>query len=190
MATGSSGSKRKPHRNPRPQVSVLRVGHRVGRDPRLTTHLALAARALGADRMYLEPPDPDLAARVAALAKGWGGSFEVVGVRDWKQQVRSYAGIVVHLTMYGQPLERVLPRILRSPRVLLAVGGAKVPPDLYRLSTLNVAVGHQPHSEVAAVAVVLDRLLGVPGPGRWPGAERAVVPRVRGKKVAVRRRAG
>jgi tRNA (cytidine56-2'-O)-methyltransferase len=186
VATASSGSKRKRPRSPRPEVSVLRVGHRVGRDPRLTTHLALTARAFGADRMYLEPPDPDLAQRVAALGRGWGGSFEVVGVDDWKKAVRSFPGTVVHLTMYGQPLERVIPRLHRARRLLLVVGGAKVPPDLYRLSTVNVAVGHQPHSEVAAVAIVLERLLGVPGPGRWPGGHRTVIPRARGKKVVVR----
>jgi len=186
VATGSSGSKRKRPRSARPEVSVLRVGHRVGRDPRLTTHLALASRALGAERMFLEPPDPDLASRVAALGRGWGGSFEVLGVDDWKKVVRLFEGLVVHLTMYGQPLERALPRLRRSPAILLVVGGAKVPPDLYRLAGVNVAVGHQPHSEVAAVAVVLERLLGIPGPGRLPGAKRHVVPRARGKKVVVR----
>ena len=187
MATGSSDSRRKRARSSRPQVSVLRVGHRVGRDPRLTTHLALAARAFGAERMFLEPPDPPLALRVAALGRGWGGSFVVEGVEDWKKVVRSFGGMVVHLTMYGQPLDRVLPRLRRAPRILLVVGGAKVPPDLYSLSHLNVAVGHQPHSEVAAVAVVLERLFGVPGRRTFPGARRRVVPRARGKKVVVAR---
>ena len=186
MATGSNGSRRKRPRSPRPQVSVLRVGHRVGRDPRLTTHLALVARAFGAERMYLEPPDPDLALRVAALGRGWGGTFEVIGVEDWKKSVRSFDGMVVHLTMYGQPLEKLLPRIRQAPKLLLVVGGAKVPPDLYRLSSFNLAVGHQPHSEVAAVAIVLEQLLGVPGPDSFRGARRRVVPRARGKKVVVR----
>ncbi|MGI0071209.1 MAG: tRNA (cytidine(56)-2'-O)-methyltransferase [Thermoplasmata archaeon] len=186
MATGSSGSRRTRPRNPRPEVSVLRVGHRVGRDPRLTTHLALAARALGARRMYLEPPDPDLAARVAALGRGWGGAFEVVGVEEWKKVVRTSGALVVHLTMYGEPLDTVLPRLRRARRLLLAVGGAKVPPDLYRLADVNVAVGHQPHSEVAAVAIVLERLLGVPGPRPFPGATRRIVPQVRGKRVVAR----
>jgi tRNA (cytidine56-2'-O)-methyltransferase len=190
VATGSSDSRRKRPRSRRPAVSVLRVGHRIGRDPRLTTHLALAARALGADRMYLEPPDPDLTARVDALGSGWGGSFEVVGVEDWKKVVRSSGGVVVHLTMYGQPLERLLPRLRRARRILLVVGGAKVPPDLYRLADVNLAVGHQPHSEVAAVAVVLERILGVPGRRAFPGARRRVVPRARGKRVVVRRSAG
>ena len=183
MATGSSGSKRTRRRSAAPRVAVLRVGHRVGRDPRLTTHLALAARALGAERMYLEPADPALAARVASLARGWGGTFEVEGVRDWRHVVRTFPGRVVHLTMYGQPLARALPRLRGTDRVLLVVGGAKVPADLYRLAHANVAVGGQPHSEVAAVAVVLDRLLGGSDRARFPGAVRRIVPQARGKRV-------
>ena len=31
-------------------IEVLRLGHRVGRDPRITTHLALVSRAMGADQ--------------------------------------------------------------------------------------------------------------------------------------------
>jgi len=133
--------------------------------------------------MYLHPPDEALAKRVAAVARRWGGDFAVVPVDDWKSLVRSFPGSVVHLTMYGLPLERVLPRIARLDRILLVVGGAKVPPELYRSSRFNVAVGHQPHSEVAAVAVVLERLLGIPGPVRAGSAPRRIVPSVRGKHV-------
>jgi tRNA (cytidine56-2'-O)-methyltransferase len=183
VATGSSGSKRTAARRSLPAVSVLRVGHRAGRDPRLTTHLALAARAFGAHRMYLHPPDPALAGRIASVGRAWGGGFEVVGVDDWKQVVRSFPGRVAHLTMYGVPLASRLARWRSSTELLLVVGGAKVPPDLYRLADDNVAVGHQPHSEVAAVAVALAALRGVPGPAPPPGARRAVVPRSRGKKV-------
>ncbi|MGA8664991.1 MAG: tRNA (cytidine(56)-2'-O)-methyltransferase [Thermoplasmata archaeon] len=149
----------------------------------MTTHLALTARAFGAQRMLLHPPDPDLALRVAAVGKGWGGSFEVIGVPDWRRAVRSFDGPVVHLTMYGLPLARVLPKLEGSRRILLVVGGAKVPPDLYRLATYNAGVGHQPHSEVAAIAVMLSQLLGVPGPGGWDGATRRILPRARGKRV-------
>ena len=35
------------------RVDVLRLGYRLGRDPRITTHLALVGRALGADRFLL-----------------------------------------------------------------------------------------------------------------------------------------
>lgn len=171
-------------RNPtRPTVSVLRIGHRAGRDPRLTTHLALAARALGADRLYLHPPDPALAERLAGVGRTWGGAFAVTGVADWRALVERFDGTVVHLTMYGEPWPTVQEEIAAAKRILLVVGGAKVPSELYRRAHRNVAVGHQPHSEVAALAVVLRDLLGVPGPGAWPGAAQRVVPMARGKKV-------
>jgi tRNA (cytidine56-2'-O)-methyltransferase len=186
VATGSSGSKRKPRSDRGPEVELLRVGHRAGRDPRLTTHLALAARALGASRMYLHPPDPDLAARVDAVATRWGGDFRVLAAPDWKRLVRAYPGAVVHLTMYGRPLAAVLPSLRRESRLLLVVGGAKVPSELYRLAKYNVGVGHQPHSEVAAVAVTLSSLRGLPGTRAFPGARQRVVPQARGKQVATR----
>jgi tRNA (cytidine56-2'-O)-methyltransferase len=166
-----------------PHVEVLRVGHRQGRDPRLTTHLALTARALGAVRFWLHPPDPQIASRLAAVNARWGGNFTVEPSPDWKATLKGFDGTVVHLTMYGEPVDEVLPALRRKPRVLVVVGGAKVPPALYGLADRNVAVGHQPHSEVAALAVLLERLRGVPGPGPWTGAAAAIVPQARGKRV-------
>jgi len=171
-----------------PRISVLRLGHRPGRDPRLTTHVALVARAWGADRLYLEPPDDALAARLAAVNARWGGAFEIVGAPAWKPIVRAFDGAVVHLTMYGEPLDRVVPRLRRRARLLVVVGGAKVPADLYRLATVNVAVGPQPHSEVAALAVLLDRLRGSPSPRQRPAGQLAITPSARGKRVRVRGR--
>ncbi len=183
MATASSGSRRRPRRRTRPEVSVLRVGHRAGRDPRLTTHVALTARAFGAARMYLHPPDPELAARLGRVAERWGGPFAVEGVEQWRPFVRDWDGTVVHLTMYGIPIDRAATRIRRHRRILLVVGGAKVPPQLYRLAQYNVAVGNQPHSEVAALAIALDRLLGAPSVRTFEGATHRIVPSARGKKV-------
>jgi tRNA (cytidine56-2'-O)-methyltransferase len=170
-------------RGRRPVVEVLRIGHRLGRDPRLTTHLALTARAFGAERLFLQPPDPALAERVGAITRRWGGRFAIEGMREWKPVVRRPGSCVVHLTMYGEPLRKLEARLRREPRVLVVVGGAKVPSELYGMADLNIAVGHQPHSEVAALAIMLDRLRGVPGPGGWPGAEQVIVPSARGKKV-------
>jgi tRNA (cytidine56-2'-O)-methyltransferase len=174
----------------RPEVSVLRIGHRPGRDPRLTTHLALTARAFGADRLFLHPPDPELADRIHGIGVRWGGSFRVIGSDNWKSTVREFEGLKVHLTMYGRPMASALPRLRRASHVLLIVGGPKVPADLFLRSDLNVAVGHQPHSEVAAVAAIMAAILGVPGPAPWPGAQHIIVPRARGKKVVTRARAG
>jgi tRNA (cytidine56-2'-O)-methyltransferase len=133
--------------------------------------------------MYLHPPDAELGSRLEAINRRWGGRFEVVGVSDWQRTIQGFPGTVVHLTMYGEPMRRVLPKLKRRARILLVVGGAKVPAELYRLAEVNVAVGHQPHSEVAALAILMDRLKGTPGPGAWPGAEQVIEPMVRGKRV-------
>ncbi|MCI4348376.1 MAG: tRNA (cytidine(56)-2'-O)-methyltransferase [Thermoplasmata archaeon] len=170
-------------RQRRPDVAVLRIGHRPGRDPRLTTHLALAARALGARRLFLHPPDPALSERISAVARRWGGDFEVVGVSLWKPVLDDYRGGVIHLTMYGEPVARAIPRIKGARRLLVVVGGAKVPPALFGLADHNVAVGSQPHSEVAALAILLDRLLGPVPTARFRGGAQRIVPTRRGKRV-------
>lgn len=100
--------------------------------------------------------------------------------------MRSFDGDVVHLTMYGLPLREVAPRLRRARRLLLAVGGAKVPPELYRAARLNVSVGSQPHSEVAAIAVTLVQLFGLPPDRARRGARLRIVPQARGKKVVER----
>ena len=186
MGTGSSGSAAKPRRPTPPRVELLRVGHRPGRDPRLTTHLALVARAFGARRMHLHPPDAAVAESLNGVRERWGGTFEVLPAPTWKTVVRAAPGAVVHLTMYGEPLARLLPRLARERDLLLVVAGAKVPAALYGAATFNVAVGSQPHSEVAAVAVVLERLLGLPGSRPMAGARQRIVPQARGKRVVAR----
>ncbi len=162
---------------------MLRVGHRPGRDPRLTTHVALVARAFGARRLYLHPPDPAVVESLRGVRERWGGAFEVEGTPSWGEVLRAARGPVVHLTMYGLPLGRVLPRLRGAGELLVIVGGAKVPGRLYGAATYNVSVGSQPHSEVAALAVLLAELLGLPDAREFPGARQRIVPRARGKRV-------
>ena len=138
--------------------------------------------------MYLHPPDPSIAQRMAQVDASWGGEFEVIGIPDWRPLVRSWPGAVVHLTMYGLPLERVESRLRALTDLLVVVGGAKVPSELYAWARFNVAIGHEPHSEVAALAVLLDHLRGLPPPGPRAGARRWVSPRAHGKAIVVRRR--
>ncbi|HEV2449302.1 MAG TPA: tRNA (cytidine(56)-2'-O)-methyltransferase [Thermoplasmata archaeon] len=173
----------RPAKVARPAVSVLRIGHRPGRDPRLTTHLALAARAWGAERMYLHPPDPELATRLASVAREWGGAFAIEAAPNWRSVLAEYPGEVVHLTMYGEPVDRRIEELARRRRLLVVVGGAKVPADLYRRADWNIAVGSQPHSEVSALAVLLDRLGGIPTTKLRRGARRRIVPQAHGKRV-------
>jgi tRNA (cytidine56-2'-O)-methyltransferase len=171
-----------------PDIEVLRLGHRPERDKRVTTHVCLTARALGAKAIRIAEADPALVKGVRSVAARFGGAFRVEDGAGWKGPVQAWkkaGGQVVHLTMYGRPLGEAVPRVLaRGAPVLVVVGAEKVPGDLYQLADENVAVGNQPHSEVAALALLLDRLRG----GAWerdefPGAQLKVVPTAHGKRV-------
>ncbi len=170
-------------------IEVLRLGHRPERDKRVTTHVCLTARALGARAVRVAEQDEALVKGVRALAKRFGGAFAIEAGTGWKGPLKAWkqdGGQVVHLTMYGRPLSEAVPAVLRrGTPVLVVVGAEKVPGDLYALADENVAVGNQPHSEVAALALLLDRLRG----GSWehdvfPGAQLKVIPTAKGKRVA------
>lgn len=142
-------------------VHVLRIGHRLVRDDRSTTHVCLVARAFGAEKIYIFDGDPHVKKTVEDVNRRWGGEFEVDIVDDWRRILRDWksgGGIIVHLTMYGLKLDDVIDEVRKSKGdILLVVGAEKVPRGLYEESDFNVAVGNQPHSEVAALAVFLDR---------------------------------
>lgn len=167
-------------------VVVLRIGHRPTRDMRITTHVGMTARALGADGMLLAADDPKIKESVDKVVRRWGGDFFVrVGV-DWKKEIKQWkenGGMVVHLTMYGLNLPDAIGEIANR-NLLIVVGAEKVPASLYDLVDLNVAVGNQPHSEVAALALVLDHLQdGKELHGGFTGGERKIVPTRSGKRV-------
>ena len=86
------------------EIVVLRVGHRPERDMRVTTHVGLTGRALGASGMLLAFDDKSVAESIERVDKAWGGNFWVnVGV-SYRSEIKKWkaaGGIVVHLTMYG-----------------------------------------------------------------------------------------
>ncbi len=169
-----------------PEVAVLRLGHRPGRDDRMTTHVALTARALGADRVVLPENASDAADTARSVTERFGGPF-AVEQRQPRPVLRGWTGRVVHLTMYGEPVQAVEGAVRAASRdhpLLAVVGAEKVPFDVYEHADWNVAVTNQPHSEVAGLAVFLDRLFeGRELDARWPDAERRVVPQATGKRV-------
>ncbi len=57
------------------EVIILRVGHRPERDQRVTTHVGLTARALGAQGMYLAASDKGVVQSIADVVSRWGGDF-------------------------------------------------------------------------------------------------------------------
>jgi len=164
-------------------IAVLRLGHRPARDKRVTTHVALTARAFGADAVLVSTRDPALERTVRSMTSRFGGPFEIRTGVPWREAIRGWPGTVVHLTMYGERMEDALPRIPRDRDLLVVVGAEKVPRAVFDLSTFNVAVGNQPHSEVAALAVFLDRYLRGEGLKRAFAGRMRIVPSRRGKVV-------
>lgn len=169
------------------EVAVLRLGHRPGRDDRMTTHVGLTARALGADRVIFPENATDAQETARDITDRFGGPFSAERTESPKAVLKDWEGPVVHLTMYGERIQDVIGEIRngRTERSLLVVvGSEKVPFDVYERADWNVAVTNQPHSEVAGLAVFLDRLFeGRELEREWVGARRRVVPMETGKKV-------
>lgn len=163
-------------------ITVLRLGHRPARDKRVTTHVALTARAFGADAILVSTRDAALERSIRGVVRRFGGSFRIETGVPWRRILKEWPGPKVHLTMYGERLEDVMPR-LRPGNLLVVVGAEKVPRELFDLSDWNVAVGNQPHSEVAALAIFLDRLLGPEAFRRDFAGPLRIRPTPRGKDV-------
>jgi len=170
-------------------IAVLRLGHRVERDKRLTTHVGLVARAFGAEIMYYTGDRDETVERtIDEVVRRWGGSFRADYVESWRNLLKQWPGKKIHLTVYGLPLRKVIDEVkalyIRGEQLLVVVGGEKVEGGVFRLADFNVAITSQPHSEAAALAVFLDWLQE----GRelervYDDARILVEPSERGKKI-------
>lgn len=138
-------------------INVLRIGHRIYRDKRITTHVALVARAFGADRILIDKKDDQLKDNIRSVCQRFGGDFKIETGISVKKIIKDWSGIIVHLTMYGEELGKSIDRIDKDKDLLVIIGAEKVTPDFYDIADFNVSVGNQPHSEVAALAIFLDR---------------------------------
>jgi tRNA (cytidine56-2'-O)-methyltransferase len=176
-----------------PEVAVLRWGHRPCRDARLTTHVALTARALGASGIFLsDTEDKQIKETVRKVVEFWGGKFFFEMGKSWKEIVDKWKrnrGVVVHLTAYGKNIQtsNVLQKIKASEKdILVIVGSQKVPKEFFSeaVADFNLAIGNQPHSECASLAVFLDRLFdGEELTKNYENAQMKIVPNNRGKRI-------
>lgn len=166
-----------------PDIWIMRIGHRPQRDKRVTTHVALSSRALGAKGIYVDTYDDVLEENVSSVVERFGGDYRIKTGVTWKEAIRDFNGKVVHLTMYGQRVDEALSKIPKDEDLMIIVGAEKVPAEVYQRADFNVSVGNQPHSEIAALAIFLDRYTD----GQALYSERSgkitVVPNERGKTV-------
>lgn len=169
------------------QVFILRLGHRIIRDKRVTMHIFLTARALSATGVfYSGERDKELEKGIRNVVVKWGGPFEVKYKENWEETIKNWKkrGVMCHLTMYGISVDSCLDKIPKNKDVLVIVGSQKVSREVYQSVDFNIAIGNQPHSEVAALAIFLDRLFeGSSLKREFEDAKTRIVPQERGKKV-------
>lgn len=170
------------------EIGVLRLGHRIFRDKRVTMHAFLVSRAFGATSFIIHGDrDTKLEENAKKVLRKWGGRMSISYSGNWLETLeewRSRGSSIVHLTMYGMPVENIVDDIRKTNRLLVIIGGKKVPREVYESSDYNVAITNQPHSEIAALAIFLDRLLK--GRELYMQHERAmifVIPSPRGKVI-------
>ena len=176
--------------NPSFIVSVLRIGHRLVRDDRTTTHAVLVSRALGCETIYMTDVDDEIKSTLNKVNKRWGGEneFKLEIIDSWKQIIKNWKakdGIVIHLTMYGALINEKISEIKALNKdILLVIGAEKVPKEVYFLSDYNIAIGNQPHSEIAALAIFLDRIFdGNQFDRKFTNELMKIIPTEKGKNV-------
>ena len=172
------------------RIEVVRIGQRLVRDDRVTTHVALVSRAFGAERIFMTEINPEIKDTLKKINSTWGGDFRVEFIDKWKSIVKKKKEEdfkIIHLTMYGENINDVQNKIQTEEKVLIVVGAEKVPREIYELSDYNIGVGNQPHSEISALAILLDRLQdGKQFEKTFSGARRKIIPTKKGKNVEVK----
>jgi len=171
------------------ETSILRLDHRRRRDARITTHVCLTARAFGASEVILSgDEDKKLMENVLDVGKRWGGDFQVEYRKNWENLLDEWkknGGEIVHLTMYGEPVQEVINSVKSSRKdKLVVVGGSRVPLKVYKEADWNISVTTQPHSEVSALAIFLHMYYdGKELVKEFKGGKLKVVPSSQGKKI-------
>ena len=120
---------------------------------------------------------------VRSVVDRFGGDYSIKTGVSWKEAMRDFDGVVVHLTMYGLTVNDAIPKIPKDKNIMIIVGAEKVPAEVYQRADFNVSVGNQPHSEIAALAIFLDRFTGGEALYSDRHGKMTVVPNERGKTV-------
>ena len=91
--------------------------------------------------------------------------------------------------MYGLPVQEIEKEVRSKEKVLVIIGSQKVETEVYEKADYNVSVTLQPHSEIAALAVFLDRIFeGKELTKEFKKAKIKVKPRSTGKEVLRQKR--
>ena len=141
-------------------IIILRLNHRIFRDKRITTHVALTARAFLADKIYYSgEKDSNLEQSITKVSKQFGSNFGIEYCSDPIKFIKENKNkfTIIHLTCYGVNVEKQITK-LKNKNLIIIVGGEKVEPIYYKLADFDIAITKQPISEVSALAIFLHFL--------------------------------
>lgn len=171
------------------EIEVLRIGQRIVRDDRVTTHVALVARGFGAKKIMMNEVNPEIKDTLQKINETWGGDFSIDFIDGWKPLIRKkkQEGYkIVHLTMYGENINLLQSKIKKERKIVVVVGAEKVPREIYEIADYNVAIGNQPHSEISGLAILMDRIQeGSQFNKVFSGGKRTIIPSKNGKNVVM-----
>lgn len=146
-------------------ITIFRFGHRIERDKRITTHCALVSRAFGCKNLYYSgQEDNHFENSIREVCEDFGGNLNIKFINNYEKffEENKNKYYIIHLTMYGTDFNTFAKKIkkenLKKP-LLIFVGSQKVPSEIYHLADANVCVTNQPHSEVAALGLLLNALV-------------------------------
>jgi tRNA (cytidine56-2'-O)-methyltransferase len=143
-------------------IKILKLEHRPLRDKRITTHCALVSRAFRANEFYYSGIEDNVFEKnIRSICQQWGGFFKTKYLEEPEEFVENFKGIIIHLTMYGEQIVEKIEAIKKDylkKDLLVIVGGPKVNKFYYQKANYNISVTNQPHSEVAAIAILLNFL--------------------------------
>lgn len=144
------------------KVIVVRYGHRPVRDERVTSHCCLVARAFGAEKIIIAGnEDTGLKNSIHNVTQKWGNDFNLEFTPHWKntiQKLKKQGFTILHLTMYGLPIDSLKNIIKKTGKLVLVIGSKKVEKEMFEISNYNVSITNQPHSEIAALTIALDKI--------------------------------
>ena len=101
-------------------IEVMRIGQRVVRDDRVTTHVALVARAFGANTILMTEVNPDIKETLEKINNTWGGNFSIEFIDSWKPvlKMKKENGFkIVHLSMYGEKINDIQSDLRKEDKI-------------------------------------------------------------------------
>ena len=129
-------------------IEILRLSHRIHRDIRLSSHIALTCRAFNCSKMYYSgQKDSSLENTLIEINKKFGSNFIIEYTKNPERLIEEKKKndfLIVHLTMYGIPVNKKINQIRKYKKILIIIGSEHVPGVFYKISDLNISITNQP----------------------------------------------